>query len=113
MIGIRRKQVSKDAKIFGLTQITEPSLSKYVRSAERTLEGAVTEYGLYFLIVRYGLELEIKIKDAKRTPEEIVKRLIMMFPEFEKELDANPKLMQEVIEKIELEQDLMTYKSDL
>tara|TARA_R110000803_G_scaffold36811_3_gene79120 strand:- start:544 stop:834 length:291 start_codon:yes stop_codon:yes gene_type:complete len=96
-----------------MTQITEPAISKYMRSKDRTLEGALTEYSLYFLMVRYGLELQIKTVQSNRTPLEIVNRLIFLFDEFEKACLEDPELKEKMIAIVELEQESLLYKSDL
>lgn len=69
------------AKDYGLTQITRSAISNYRHSTFMIKEGALTEYSIYFILLFLGYDIEIKVNKSKRTPDDILKKMMLMFPE--------------------------------
>jgi hypothetical protein len=78
------RDVAKDAARFGMKKIDEPALSKYINSKKGVVHGSLTEYSIYWLCLRYGIDIQILVKQAKKSFKERMDIMAELFPEVSK-----------------------------
>lgn len=72
--------VVKDAHAWGMTQVTNSSLSKYLSSTGSIKQGSLTEEAIFFLCIRYNIDLKLTVSKGKWTMNQRLEEMLRFFP---------------------------------
>lgn len=110
--GLTNRDVVHDAKKFGMNKIDEASLSKYFNSAKGVLHGSLTEYSIYWLCLRYGIEIGITVQRSLSPVIKRMDRMSSLFPEISRIRHEDPELYKRLAAMAQAEENKANAESE-